>query len=46
MSVEYGDSFRRFIKKDMTADEVITEKINENENESEEMENEDDSTIQ
>ena len=44
MSVEYGDSFKRFIKKDMTADEVITEKINEKE--SEEMENEDDSTIQ
>ena len=44
MSVEYGDCFQRFIKKDMTADEVITEKINENE--SEEMENEDDSTIQ
>ena len=37
MSVEYGDCFQRFIKKDMTADEVITEKINENENESEEM---------
>ena len=45
MSVEYGDSFKRFIKKDMTADEVITEKINENENESEEMENENDTTI-
>ena len=44
MSVEYGDCFQRFIKKDMTADEVITEKINENE--SEEMENENDSTIQ
>lgn len=44
MSVEYGDCFQRFIKKDMTADEVITEKINEKE--SEEMENEDDSTIQ
>ena len=44
MSVEYGDCFQRFIKKDMTADEVIAEKINENE--SEEMENEDDSTIQ
>ena len=44
MSVEYGDSFQRFIKKDMTAEEVITEKINENE--SEEMENENDTTIQ
>ena len=44
MSVEYGDSFKRFIKKDMRADEVITEKINENE--SEEMENENESTIQ
>ena len=43
MSVEYGDSFRRFIKKDMSADEVITEKMNENE--SEEMENENDTTI-
>lgn len=44
MSVEYGDSFKRFIKKDMTADEVITEKINEKE--SEEKENENESTIQ
>lgn len=44
MSVEYGDSFKRFIKKDMTADEVISEKINEKE--SEEMENENESTIQ
>ena len=44
MSVEYGDSFKRFIKKDMSADEVVTEKIKENE--SEEKENEDDSTIQ
>ena len=44
MSVEYGDSFKRFIKKDMTADEVITEKINEKE--SEEMENENESIIQ
>lgn len=44
MSVEYGDSFKRFIKKDITADEVITEKINEME--SEEMENENDTTIQ
>ena len=44
MSVEYGESFKRFIKKDMTADEVITEKINEKE--SEEMENENESIIQ
>lgn len=31
MSVEYGDSFQRFVKKEMRADEVITEKLKESE---------------
>ena len=47
MTVEYGDSFQRFVKKEMRADEVITEKLQESEVEkddtngvSEESENE------
>lgn len=31
MSVEYGDSFQRFIKKEIRADELITEKLEESE---------------
>lgn len=31
MSVEYGDSFKRFCKKEMRADEVISEKLEESE---------------
>lgn len=31
MSVNYGDSFQRFVNKEMRADEVITEKLNESE---------------
>lgn len=31
MTVEYGDSFQRFIKKEMRVDEVITEKLEERE---------------
>ena len=31
MSVEYGDSFQRFVKKELRANEVITEKLKESE---------------
>lgn len=31
MTVEYGDSFQRFVKKEMRADELITEKLKESE---------------
>lgn len=37
MSVEYGDSFQRFVKKEMRADEVITEKLKESEVENDDI---------